>query len=303
MSNILIRLEDENKIHPPSFLVPNTVYLTYMGSKAYATQLDKSDLDVYGVTVPPLKTLYPSSYGHIEGFANDDMDRFDQWQETNILHENGTSRYDFAIYSIAKYFQLCMKCNPNMIDSLFTPANCIVHMTKVGEHIRNNRKLFLSKACYHTFTGYAYSQFGKIKGGTNKANPERKHTIELYGYDVKFGYHLIRLLDECEMILREGDLDLQTSKERLKSIRRGEWKLEDIERYFKNSQETLDDLYHTSSLQHKPDEIKIKQLLTECISMFYASQQNEEIDIQAYKQDQSKLNLIRKLKELINDFE
>lgn len=55
---------------------------------------------------------------------------------------------------------------------------------------------------------------------------KRINLIDKFGYDTKFAYNLVRLLNECEQILVEGDLDLERSKEMLKSIRKGEWSLE-----------------------------------------------------------------------------
>jgi hypothetical protein len=39
----------------------------------------------------------------------------------------------------------------------------------------------------------------------------------------KFAYHTVRLLNEAERLLLQGDLDLQRNREQLESIRRGEW--------------------------------------------------------------------------------
>ncbi len=70
--------------------------------------------------------------------------------------------YDVQIYNIVKYFQLCMENNPNMIDSMFTPTNCVLHSTKVGNMVRERRRIFLHKGAWHTFKGYAYSQLHKM---------------------------------------------------------------------------------------------------------------------------------------------
>jgi len=100
---------------------------------------------------------------------------------------------------------------------------------------------------------------------------KRKETIAKFGYDVKFGYHVVRLLNEIEMILTEGDLDLERNREQLKSIRRGEWKKEDILDYFNKKERELESLYTNSKLPHGPDEDKIKQLLLNCLEMHYGS--------------------------------
>lgn len=190
----------------------------------------------------------------------------------SLYRKKKTERvYDFSVYSIVKYFQLCMENNPNMIDSLFVPQRCVIHNTAIGQHLRDNRRMFLHKGAWHKFRGYAYAQMHKIKQKTNSTNPKRAETIENFGYDVKFAYHLVRLLDECEQILVEGNLNLERNSEQLKSIRRGEWSLEKLDSWFASKQKDLGTVYANSKLQEKPDEDKIKNLLVECLEMHYGN--------------------------------
>ena len=99
----------------------------------------------------------------------------------------------------------------------------------------------------------------------------RALATKIYGMDLKFSYHIVRLLSECEQILIEGDLDLQRNREQLKSIRRGEWSLEQIEQFFQDKEKQLEELYVKSALPYKADEIKLKTLLLDCLEMHYGS--------------------------------
>jgi predicted nucleotidyltransferase len=127
MSINLKTLEQQKLIHPPKWLVDNVHYMTIMGSHAYGTETPESDMDVYGWCIPPKNTLFPWLNNLVYGFDN--FPNFDQWQEHHVIDESalgGRGReYDFGIYNITRYFYLCASCNPNMIDSLFTPQNCI----------------------------------------------------------------------------------------------------------------------------------------------------------------------------------
>ena len=87
----------------------------------------------------------------------------------------------------------------------------------------------------------------------------------------KFGYHVVRLLDEIEQILTLGDLDLQRDRERLKAIRRGEWTLEQVKAFFVTKEKELESAYGASTLPHGPDEAAIKALLLECLEAHYGS--------------------------------
>ena len=265
---ILDNLYKANRIHPPKWMLPNTSYITIMGSQAYGVSSDDSDLDVYGFCIPPKDMIFPHLAGEIQGFGRQ-IQRFEQWSEHHVKDPNKEVEYDFVIYSIVKYFQLCMENNPNMIDSLFTPRNCVIHSTNISEMVREKRRMFLHKGCWHKFKGYAYAQMSKIRNKVNSSNEKRADNIAKYGYDLKFAYHTVRLLNEVEQILVEGDLDLQRNREQLKDIRRGEWSIDQIERYFEEKERILEATYAASKLPHSPDEDSIKKLLLSCIEEHY----------------------------------
>src|SRR4051812_35740825 len=166
-----------------------------MGSVAYGVSSDTSDMDLYGFCIPPLGLTFPHTEGDIPGFGTQ-IKRFEQWQEHHIKAPDSDQTYDFAVYSIVKYFQLCLENNPNMIDSLFTAPRCIIHSTQIGQMTRERRREFLHKGAWHKFKGYAYAQMGKIGAKTNHANEKRSASIAEHGYDLKFAYHVVRLLGE-----------------------------------------------------------------------------------------------------------
>jgi predicted nucleotidyltransferase len=253
---------------PPKWLPDNIHLEVMMGSVAYGVSDDTSDMDVYGFAMPPRHVLFPEEIGVIHGFDKH-VETFDQYQQHHLKH--GDDEYDFSIYNIVKFFRLCADNNPNMVDALFVPARCVLHMTAVGNRVRENRKMFLHKGCWHKFKGYAFSQLNKAKNKKPKPGSKRHELVEKYGYDTKFAYHIVRLLDEVEQILTEGDLDLTRSREILKTIRRGEKSFEWIQDFFESQESYLEHVYQKSELPYKPDEAKIKNLLMECIEMHYGT--------------------------------
>jgi len=310
------KLTSRGLITPPSHLKTNIHFEVMMGSIAYGCSNDASDIDLYGFSIPPKDIIFPHLNGYITGFGRQ-PNKFEQYQQHHIKDKTFDKEYDISIYNIIKYFQLVMNNNPNMIDSLFVPRRCILHSTQVGEHVRENRHLFLTKKSWHAFKGYAYSQLNKCKnknvhhyvefckkndidmhisredfkeGKFSLEKGERKKFFALYdkvhqsgkptkrmdtiakhGYDVKFAYHIVRLLNEVEQILVEHDLDLQINREQLKSIRRGDWTLEQIETYFEEKELELEKIYLNSTLRYSPDEEGIKKLLIECLEMHYGN--------------------------------
>src|SRR5687767_8168867 len=115
-----IYLEKQGLIHPPSWLKDNVHYEVMTGSVSYAVSDDLSDEDIVGWCIPRKEMVFPNLAGVIVGFGNQG-DKFDQFQQHGVEDSNKKKSYDITIYGIVRYFQLCMECNPNMIDTLFTP--------------------------------------------------------------------------------------------------------------------------------------------------------------------------------------
>lgn len=287
--NVTRKLFHENKITPPGFVPESVQYETIMGSEAYGVSSNSSDVDIYGFCIPPKDYIFPHLAGYIHGFGTSPQS-FDQYQQHHVKGDNA-KEYDIQIYNIVKYFSLCMDNNPNMIDSLFTPENCVTASTKIGQMVRSERRIFLHKGAWHRFKGYAYSQMKKISD--KKPVGKRAELVEKYGYDVKFAYHVIRLLDEVEQILMHGDIDLQQNREQLKSIRRGEWAYEDIVGHFSRKEKELESLYISSTVQKYPDEQRIKQLLLDCLEEYYGKLTGAEVRVPDKLE-----NTLRQIKEL-----
>ena len=182
----LHRLEKLKLISPPPWLCDNTHYLTIMGSHAYGvadTSVSNNlpDYDYYGFCIPPKDYIFPHLRGEIEGFGTKGP-RFDQFLGDHINDTDAKKQYDIQVFNIVKYFELCRGCNPNMIDSLFTPYECVNHLTKIGQIVIDNRKLFLSKLAYHRFRGYAWAQWKKVQN--KEPVGKRKEIVEKWGFDI-----------------------------------------------------------------------------------------------------------------------
>jgi len=276
-------------------MVDNICMEVQMGSVAYGVSNNHSDIDVYGFCIPPKEDIFPHLRGEIIGFGRQKQ-RFNQFDPHHIKEPDSGKEYDLAMYSIVKYFSLIMECNPNMIDSLFVPRRCVLFSNELGEMVRERRKLFLHKGAWHKFRGYAYSQLHKI-GKANKSNPKRMADVETYGYDLKFAYHVVRLLLECEQIMIEHDLDITRNRELLKSIRRGEWTLEYLHEWFEQKEKSLETLYSESSLRYAPDEEAIRILLIDCLEHHFGSLDN------IVKRDVRIENIISEMQSLIDRYQ
>lgn len=123
---------------------------------------------------------------------------------------------------------------------------------------------------------------------------KRFESIKINSFDIKYAYHLIRLLNEIEQILTEEDLDLERSREQLKSIRRGEWKMEDVISYAATKEKYLEGHYLKSKLPERPRELEVKNLLLECLEMQYGT-----LDKVVHIEDKYE-HMIRRIKDIID---
>jgi len=228
-------------------------YEAVTGSVAYGVATATSDRDVYGFCIPPKAVVFPHVAGEIPDFGQQKK-RFNQYQQSHS--QDTTLDYDFSVYNIVRYFSLCMANNPNMLDSLFVPDNCVLYATKIGRMVRAARTMFLHKGSCQKFTGYAHSQLNKMLKGNNPT---------------KAAYHVVRLVDEAREILTQHNLTLATNVDRLRAVRRGEWDATRVQEYFAQAEVELGALYESSTLQHKPDEEAIKKLLLQCLEEHYGN--------------------------------
>jgi uncharacterized protein len=142
------------------------------GSRAYGTQLPTSDTDVKGIFILPQKDLYGLRYTEQ---VNDD-------------------RNDTVFYEIKRFMELLFKNNPNILELLATPDDCVLY--RHPSVLRLKSELFLSKLCRFTFAQYAFAQIKKARGLNKKiVNPmdERRKSILEFCY-VTVGYGSVPLL-------------------------------------------------------------------------------------------------------------
>lgn len=275
-------LSDQLNTHP---WVTDTSYEVITGSVSYGLENVSSDLDIVGIVIPPIDIVFPSNYVRGFGLA---PENFESYQKHHIFDKQGRE-CDVAIYSIVKFFSICAEMNPNAIDYLYVHDRHILHIDDAGKLMRQYRKSFLNKNCIHRYLNYAISQLKKAED--KNPSGKRKEIVEKFGMDVKFLYHVVRLVNECEMILMEEDLDLERNNEILKSIRRGERTIDEIKDLFKQKEQILNELYLKSKLPEKPDYEFLKRILIMCIEQKYGS-------VDKYVNMSTDLSIMRKYEEI-----
>lgn len=251
----------------PYQFVASPSYEVLMGSTAYAVSSDTSDMDIYAMVVNPYDMMFPHVNGHVYGLF-DAPATFEVLNQHHIKFDN--KEFDFNVFSIVKYFNLCADNNPNMLDSLFVPDRCVLHSDSAGDLMRKNRHMFLHMGAYHRYRGYFYAQMKKLDGGANKAS--RQKLVDEHGFDTKFAYHIVRLALQVEQLMIHGDMQLDSNAEILKAIRRGDWTLEELKAWVKSKEADLEKLYSNSTaLPYSADKAKLKKLFIAVVEAKYGS--------------------------------
>lgn len=134
------------------------------GSRAYGLALPSSDTDYKGVFVQAKKQFYG----------------------LHIVEQISSPGNDEVFYELRRFADLLAKNNPNILEMLNAPADCIVYRHPLFELFRPSD--FLSKLCKDTFAGYAITQIKKARGLNKKIHnpqePERKTPLH-FCYVVK----------------------------------------------------------------------------------------------------------------------
>ncbi|QNK76938.1 nucleotidyltransferase domain-containing protein [Winogradskyella undariae] len=154
------------------------IFESISGSRAYGLDTATSDTDIRGVFILPKEQFYSLNY---VGQVNN---------ETN----------DIAYYELSKFIELLIKNNPNIMELLNVPEECVLYKHPIFDSIK--KEVFLSKLCKNTFANYAFTQIKKSRGLNKKiVNPVEKErkSVEDFCY----------VRDEKESILFK---DFTTSK-------------------------------------------------------------------------------------------
>ncbi len=121
------------------------------GSRAFGLATENSDTDIRGVYYLPKEDFFGLNY--VPQVSN----------ETN----------DITYYEIGRLVELLQKNNPNILEVLASPEDCILQKHPLMDLLKPED--FLSKLCKDTFAGYAVSQIRKAKGLNKKIlNPMDK---------------------------------------------------------------------------------------------------------------------------------
>lgn len=144
-----------DRIRRPDLLFLDTV----AGSHAYGTEIEGSDEDRRGVFVAPQSFI--AGLDSIEQVADE--------------------RNDQVYYEIGHFVSLLLKNNPNALELLAMPEDCIRLKHPLFDLLKP--EVFLSKLCAKTFGEYAMGQIRKARGLNKKiVNPQPEKRLTLLDF-------------------------------------------------------------------------------------------------------------------------
>jgi len=126
------------------------IFEAISGSNAYGTNTPESDTDIRGIFIQPLEDIL--KYGFVEQVSDE--------------------KNDICFYELGRFFHLLIGNNPNIIELLDVPEDCVIFKHKLFELIEANKGMFLTSRVRFTFAGYAVDQIQKARGFNKKMNWE-----------------------------------------------------------------------------------------------------------------------------------
>lgn len=135
-------------------LSDNIILSALRGSITHGTSNNVSDIDI--------NHIYIGNLNHYFGFDNKDS------------YTEKIDNLDIAAHELRKALGLLFKCNPDIINLLWTDEKFFLQLNEHGRELINHRDIFLSKLAYTSFSSYAMSQFKKMES----LSPERLDELE-----------------------------------------------------------------------------------------------------------------------------
>ena len=121
-----------------------------VGSQAYATNIETSDIDKKFVYILPQD--YILGTGYVE--------------QLNVTK-------DITGWELKRFLELMGSSNPTVLELLNTPEDCIITKHPLFQYLLDHKADFITKGCKNSFAGYAVAQIKKAKGLNKKQNWEK----------------------------------------------------------------------------------------------------------------------------------
>ncbi len=196
------------------------------------------------------------------------LNRFDQYvfrtQPEGV--RSGFGDLDLTVYSLRKWMRLAVAGNPTVLLPLFVPPEEIVTITEAGRSLRANADMILSRQAGHRFLGYLRSQRDRMVDHPNGTRTNRPELIAVYGFDVKYAGHMVRLGLQGVELLETGRITLpmpEPWRTWIVDLRQGKHTKDEALAVAADLEAQLERLVTTSDLPDQPDMKRVNQWMVE----------------------------------------
>ena len=226
------------------------IHLFVGGSELHGAKVQGTDdLDIYGLYIEPPEMIV----------GLESMPHF-VWSTAGNERRNGPKDVDITLYSLKKWSGLACKGNPTALHFLFTKSAL---RNKIWSEILQQKDVFLSRSCVPQFLGFADAQLKRMTGKLGRGKKgQRPELEEKYGYDVKAGMHVLRLLYECQELVSTGKITLpRPERELLIRARTGKFSMEKVLTMAQKLFAECEEAARRSVLPEKVDRTAVSRLL------------------------------------------
>jgi hypothetical protein len=228
-----------------------------VGSTGHGTTDGADDLDLLSIVIPFKEKVLG-------------LDPFDHYiYRTAAVREGKQDArsmpgdVDLTFYSLRKFAGLAKKGNPSILMAFFAPIHWAAPL---GLELREASGLFRSKEAGYRFMGYMKSQRARLAGERGQKGVNRPELVEKYGWDTKYGYHLLRLGFQGLEFIKHGKIHmpmLPWVADFLKAVRLGGYQQEQVLRWASEIEQELADAIEDSGLPKTAPQEPIDKLLVD----------------------------------------
>lgn len=240
--------------------VNSLIHLFIGGSELHGAKVrGTDDLDIYGLYIEPPELVV----------GLDSMPHF-VWSTAGNDRKNGPADIDITLYSLKRWAGLACKGNPTALHYLFAKSAV---RSPIWSEILAKRQVFLSRSCASQFVGFADDQLKRMTGQKGRGKKgQRPELEEKYGYDVKAGMHVLRLLFECQELVSTGKITLpRPERDLLIRARTGKYSMRRILDMAHKKFAECEEAARNSSLPEKVDRDAVSRLLAKAYRKAWAS--------------------------------
>jgi hypothetical protein len=190
------------------------------------------------------------------------------WRTQPEGERSGPGDIDLVYYGVRKFLGLAIKGNPSVLVAVFAPASKVVVDTSLGRAMQALAPSIVSREAIPRFRGYMRSQARRLVGetgmGRGARTGARPELVEQYGWDTKFGMHMVRLGLQGRELALTGRITLPMPPADLmlcRAIRTGKHSADEALQIAFDLDAELAELEEDCALPGKPDVVAIEAWL------------------------------------------